>query len=206
MTKPHLDALATIIADVVAPAADEVDRAGAFPRAAVTALGEAGLLGLISSAEVGGGGQSLAGAAPVIEQLARACGSTAMVVLMHYAATAIIEAHGPTDVREEIAAGRCLATLAFSEVGSRSHFWAPMSTATPPTTARRLRPARRPQELGDGGRRGRRLRVVEPAGGGRRAHDHVAGALRRPRAEGRRPVRRPGPAGQRLPAGRRPRA
>ena len=54
---------------------------------------------------------------------------------MHYAATAIIEAHGPTDVREAIAAGRHLTTLAFSEVGSRSHFWAPVSTATPPTTA-----------------------------------------------------------------------
>ncbi len=129
MTKPHLEALSTIVADVVAPAADEIDRSGTFPRAAVSALGEAGLLGLASSRDVGGGGQSFAGAAPVIEELARACGSTAMVVLMHYAATAIIEVHGPRDVREEIAAGRCLATLAFSEVGSRSHFWAPVSTA-----------------------------------------------------------------------------
>ena len=129
MPKPHLEALTAIVADVVTPAADEVDRAGSFPRASITALGESGLLGLVSSSEVGGGGQSLLGAVPVIEQLAAACGSTAMVVLMHYAATAIIEAHGPRDVREEIAAGRCLTTLAFSEVGSRSHFWAPMSSA-----------------------------------------------------------------------------
>jgi alkylation response protein AidB-like acyl-CoA dehydrogenase len=48
---------------------------------------------------------------------------------MHYAATAVIEAHGPRTVREEIAAGRHLSTLAFSENGSRSHFWAPVSTA-----------------------------------------------------------------------------
>jgi alkylation response protein AidB-like acyl-CoA dehydrogenase len=33
-------------------------------------------------------------------------------------------------VRKAIAAGRHLTTLAFSEVGSRSHFWAPLSTAT----------------------------------------------------------------------------
>jgi alkylation response protein AidB-like acyl-CoA dehydrogenase len=65
----------------------------------------------------------------VIEQLAAACGSTAMVVLMHYAATAAIEAHGPTATREAIGGGRHLSTLAFSEVGSRSHFWAPQSTA-----------------------------------------------------------------------------
>jgi alkylation response protein AidB-like acyl-CoA dehydrogenase len=130
MPNPHLDALATVIAEVVAPAADEIDRSGAFPRAAVSALGEAGLLGLASSADVGGGGQGFAGVAPVIERLAATCGSTAMVVLMHYAATAMVEAHGPTDVRRAIAAGRCLATLAVSEVGSRSHFWAPLSTAT----------------------------------------------------------------------------
>jgi alkylation response protein AidB-like acyl-CoA dehydrogenase len=42
----------------------------------------------------------------------------------------VIERHGPRDVREAIAAGRHLTTLAFSEQGSRSHFWAPVSTAT----------------------------------------------------------------------------
>jgi isovaleryl-CoA dehydrogenase len=130
MSPSHLNDLATVIADVVAPAADEVDRSGAFPRAAVDALGEAGLLGLVSAPEVGGGGQGFSGAAPVIEALARECGSTAMVVLMHYAATAIIEADGPMQTREAIAAGRCLTTLAFSEVGSRSHFWAPGGSAT----------------------------------------------------------------------------
>jgi alkylation response protein AidB-like acyl-CoA dehydrogenase len=52
-----------------------------------------------------------------------------MVLCMHYAATAVIEAHGARSVREDIAAGRHLSTLAFSESGSRSHFWAPVSTA-----------------------------------------------------------------------------
>ncbi|MEA2684978.1 MAG: hypothetical protein QOE93_173, partial [Actinomycetota bacterium] len=129
MPQSPLDSLASIVADVVAPAAEEVDRTGAFPRAAVTALGEAGLLGLASSPDVGGGGLAYSGVAPMIEQLAAACGSTAMVVLMHYAATALVEAAGPRDVREAIAGGRGLATLAFSEVGSRSHFWAPLGTA-----------------------------------------------------------------------------
>jgi alkylation response protein AidB-like acyl-CoA dehydrogenase len=38
--------------------------------------------------------------------------------------------HGPREVRQAIAEGRHLSTLAFSEAGSRSHFWAPLSTAS----------------------------------------------------------------------------
>jgi isovaleryl-CoA dehydrogenase len=79
--------------------------------------------------DVGGRGGSLGDAARVVRRLAQACGSTAMVVCMHYSATAVIEAHGPEDVRRAIAAGDHLSTLAFSEAGSRSHFWAPLSTA-----------------------------------------------------------------------------
>jgi alkylation response protein AidB-like acyl-CoA dehydrogenase len=130
MVAPYLDALAPVLSQVVEPAAVRVDREGAFPRAAVDALGRAGLLGLVSAREVGGGGEGLRAATEVVERLAGACGSTAMVVCMHYAATAVIEAHGPRPVREAIAAGRHLSTLAFSESGSRSHFWAPVSTAT----------------------------------------------------------------------------
>ena len=126
----HLDALQRVITDVVAPAASSIDETGAFPRPAITALGQAGLLGLTAGPEVGGGGAGLREAAAVIEALAGVCGSTAMVVLMHYAATAAVEAHGPKEIRQAIAAGSHLTTLAFSEVGSRSEFWTPVSTAT----------------------------------------------------------------------------
>ena len=127
---PHLAALAPVVADVVAPMAADVDRHGIYPRAALDALGDTGLLGLVSSREVGGMGGGSRAAATVVRELARNCASTAMVVLMHYAATAVLEAHGPREVREAIAAGRYVATLAFSEAGSRSHFWVPTSTAT----------------------------------------------------------------------------
>jgi alkylation response protein AidB-like acyl-CoA dehydrogenase len=124
------ETVAEVARDVVEPAAARVDADGTFPRGAVTALGETGLLGLVSAAEVGGAGEGLRAATLVVERLARACGSTAMVMCMHYAATAVIEAHAQTGVREAVAAGRHLSTLAFSESGSRSHFWAPLSTAT----------------------------------------------------------------------------
>ncbi|MBO0683577.1 MAG: acyl-CoA/acyl-ACP dehydrogenase [Candidatus Dormibacteraeota bacterium] len=108
----------------------EVDASGRFPRLSVDALSEAGLLGLTSAPEVGGRGEGMRAAATVVERLARACASSAMVTLMHYCAAAVVEAHGPEEVRREIAAGRHLSTLAFSEVGSRSHFWAPLGTAS----------------------------------------------------------------------------
>ncbi len=126
----YRDVLQAVVAEEVRPHAAAVDRSGQYPRSAVTALGAAGLLGLTSARQVGGAGLGLDAAAEVVETLAGVCGSTAMVVLMHYAAVAAVEQHGPEDVRREISAGRHLTTLAFSEYGSRSHFWAPQSTAT----------------------------------------------------------------------------
>jgi len=127
---PVLDVLEEIIEKTVEPAAADVDATGAFPRAAVSALGTAGLLGLMSATDVGGKGAGLGDAAAVVRRLASSCGSTAMVACMHYSAVAAIEQLGPKDVREAIAAGEHLSTLAFSETGSRSQFWAPLSTAT----------------------------------------------------------------------------
>jgi len=117
------------IAAAIAAAAPATDK-GAFPSQTLRALGEAGFLGLTSSREVGGQGLGMDAAAFVVERIARECGSTAMVVCMHYAATAVIEQFGPLDVRKAIAAGNHLSTLAFSEPGSRSQFWAPLGTAT----------------------------------------------------------------------------
>src|SRR5207237_1397141 len=71
--------------------------------------------------------------AAVIATLAEADASAAMVYLMHMCATATIAAARPDALVEQtlkdISAGRHLTTLAFSEAGSRSHFWAPVSRA-----------------------------------------------------------------------------
>ncbi len=123
------DALERVITDVVAPDAERVDTQGTFPSASIGALGDAGLLGLTSAAAIGGGGGNLAAAAHVVERLAASCGSTAMIMMMHYTATVAIEAYGPEEVRRAIASGGHLSTLAFSEAGSRSHLWATQSTA-----------------------------------------------------------------------------
>jgi len=110
--------------------ATAVDRQGRFPQEVVEALRVEGLLGLISATSVGGKGEGLRAAALVVEALARACGSAAMVTCMHYAGALVIEKFSDEATRRELAAGRHLSTLAFSEAGSRSMFWAPTSTAT----------------------------------------------------------------------------
>ena len=129
-TQIYAEAIQKVIAEVIAPSAAEIDGSAKFPRAAITALSQAGLLGLISAKEVGGMGEGVAAASDVVEKIAQVCGSTAMVVCMHYCGTAVIEKFGGTQIRKDIAAGKHLTTLAFSEMGSRSHFWAPVGTAT----------------------------------------------------------------------------
>lgn len=126
---PFQEAADAVARSVVRQNAVAVDREAAFPTASIDALREAGLLGLISAKEVGGLGQGPRAAALVVERLGRECASTAMVLCMHYVGTAVLEAHGPEAPRKENAAGEHLLTLAFSESGSRSHFWAPVSTA-----------------------------------------------------------------------------
>ena len=125
----YLDALKRVIEEVVTPGAASVDADGAFPRAQLDALGAAGILALTVPAAYGGGGAGLREAAVVVRELGSVCGSTAMVVAMHYAAVAGLVAAEDKDTLVAIAGGTHLSTLAFSEAGSRSHFWAPMSTA-----------------------------------------------------------------------------
>jgi alkylation response protein AidB-like acyl-CoA dehydrogenase len=122
-------ALERVCSDVIAKEAPSVDRGGSFPSESLDALAKAGLLGAISSPESGGSGLGLAGAARIVGRVAEECGSTAMVLTMHYCGAAVLEAHAPEDVRRNAASGRHLSTLALSEAGSRSHFWAPASTA-----------------------------------------------------------------------------
>jgi len=118
---------------ILAPAAAQNDKAGKFSEEAIQSLGETGLLGLMLPADVGGAGLGPRTFAAVIATLAEADASVAMVYLMHMLGTTAVASARPSSadalatVLSEIAAGRHLSTLAFSEAGSRSHFWAPVS-------------------------------------------------------------------------------
>ena len=113
--------------------AEQVDTDGVFPTEAVEELRVGGLMGLILPVEVGGSGAGPVEFTEVVSELAAACGSTAMIYLMHSAAAVTVAAAPPValpGLLADMASGAALGTLAFSERGSRSHFWAPVSTAT----------------------------------------------------------------------------
>jgi alkylation response protein AidB-like acyl-CoA dehydrogenase len=122
------------IADrILAPAARQNDKEGRFSAEAIAALGPAGLLGIMLPADVGGAGLGPRTLAAVVATFAEADASAAMVYLMHVCATATIasarEGAAVAQTLKDISAGKHLTTLAFSEAGSRSHFWAPISRA-----------------------------------------------------------------------------
>jgi len=114
---------------IIAEHAPSVDRDGAFPAQSIDALKTYGLLGALSSSDSGGLGLGLDGAVRIVRRVAEECGSTAMILAMHYGGVAVLEAYAPEAVKRDAASGAHLSTLAFSESGSRSHFWAPVSTA-----------------------------------------------------------------------------
>jgi alkylation response protein AidB-like acyl-CoA dehydrogenase len=125
------DAAAVADATIKSQAA-QVDADAAFPHQSIAALGDAGLLGLTIPAAYGGLGHGIRTMAATIDTVAQRCSSTAMVYLMHLCGVACY-ATAPDkteNLLREAATGRHLSTLAFSEQGSRSHFWAPVSRVT----------------------------------------------------------------------------
>jgi len=114
--------------------AADVDTRGRFPEESVAALAKEGLFGLCVDKAHGGLAQGPGAFCAVVEELATACGSSAMVYVMHVTAAQAIASSrtlaGKDDLLKSVAGGRHLSTLAFSEKGSRSHFWAPVSTLT----------------------------------------------------------------------------
>ena len=115
----------------IAPHADRVDAGSSFPTDAVGALGREGFMGLTIPPDFGGMGQGLRVACAVLEEISQRCASTGMVYLMHLCGVACYNA-APDRAGEQlraVARGDHLSTLAWSERGSRSHFWAPVSQA-----------------------------------------------------------------------------
>jgi alkylation response protein AidB-like acyl-CoA dehydrogenase len=121
----------------IAGRAGRVDREARFPRESVDELAAAGALGLAVPEPFGGAGARPAEVAEAIEGVAGACASTGMVLVMHVVAIQTLaagvadgDADGPRHAALAAAGrGEHLSTLAYSERGSRGHFWAQVSRA-----------------------------------------------------------------------------
>ena len=123
-------ALEQICTETVAPDAPNVDQHGAFPDRALKALRTAGLLGAVSAPEVGGLGLGFRGAAAIVGRLAQECAldrDGGLHALLRHGRPRSLRRRATSE--RAAASGAHLSTLAFSEAGSRSHFWAPVSTA-----------------------------------------------------------------------------
>ena len=112
--------------------AEALDRDVAASRGALTALGAAGLLGVATAAEFGGGGAGPIGLVLCVEEIGRNSASVATVAVNHMAVMSMI-ATGATDAQKEewlphLASGEQLAAFGIDETRSILHD--PAATAT----------------------------------------------------------------------------
>ncbi|WP_428262078.1 acyl-CoA dehydrogenase family protein [Haliangium sp.] len=113
--------------EVLAPSAEEVDRSGRFPTENFEALAKAGILGMIVPEEYGGAGAGVMTTAVVMEELARACPSTAVMLNMHISglmvAIAMADEEQKAKFIQPVATEGQLWGFAMSERGSGSRIW-----------------------------------------------------------------------------------
>lgn len=72
-----------VVADVIAPRAEEVDESGRYPEDNIKILGELGLMGLTIPEEYGGTKVDTSTYVMVVEELGKGCGSTASIMNIH---------------------------------------------------------------------------------------------------------------------------
>lgn len=89
----QLAALKAIATEVAAPNAADVDAQGRFPSETLAALKKAKLLSAPVPKELGGAGCGMRDLAALCSALAQACGSSAMVLAMHYIQVACLARH-----------------------------------------------------------------------------------------------------------------
>jgi acyl-CoA dehydrogenase len=125
-----------IAADVAGPVATDVDRDARFPSEGIEALRAAGALSAGVPESLGGGGCSLEAVARCCFELARGCGSTAMVFAMHQIQVITISRHMETGGWHEgylrdLAREQRLVASVTSEVGTGGDMSRSIAAVTP---------------------------------------------------------------------------
>lgn len=109
----------------IAPSATERDGNGEFPRECLRSLGEAGLMGAIIAEAQGGSGIGRSVFASIVQELAGACASTALVYISHSIVAKALELFGSEGSKKKwlpgMATGQILGAFAVHEPGSGSN-------------------------------------------------------------------------------------
>ena len=112
---------ARVAREVAAATADEVDRQARFPHETIDALRDAGVLGTLVPADLGGEGGTLAQACATVQAVARQCASSGMILAMHHLQVACLDRHGRSGPLREllgrVATERLLLASATTEAG-----------------------------------------------------------------------------------------
>ena len=119
----RLARLESIAREVAAPNAGDVDTRSRFPQETLDALKAAGLLAAPVPKDLGGAGCGVVELAELCSTLAKACGSSAMVLAMHYVQVACLVRHTADTERfrgflEELAERQYLLASMTSENGT----------------------------------------------------------------------------------------
>ena len=119
----------------IRPVASHVDRTGEFPKATVAKMAGLGLLGMAIPQEYEGAGLDTMALAVAIEEVARVCGSHALIMAAHNSlCTGTIWLAGNEDQRRryipDLASGRKMGAWALTEPTSGSDAAAMRTTAT----------------------------------------------------------------------------
>ncbi|AUX41301.1 acyl-CoA dehydrogenase [Sorangium cellulosum] len=126
------ESVRAIVAAVIAPNAERIDREGIFPRENLAALGREGWNGVLLPKELGGLDLGHAGFAVAAEEIGRVCASTALVYVMHTGAAQTIALYGNDDQKERWlrpARQGLIGTYSTSEKASGGHWWFNFSEA-----------------------------------------------------------------------------
>ncbi|HMG26695.1 MAG TPA: acyl-CoA dehydrogenase family protein [Acidimicrobiia bacterium] len=108
----------------IAPHAAEADEREAYPQASMAALRDSGFVRALYPAEHGGDAGDLLTAALVIEEVARACGSSALTALVTRTGVTALMVHGTPELRDRVlppvVAGEQQASYCLSEPNAGS--------------------------------------------------------------------------------------
>jgi len=133
--RDFLDGIRQVVQGVVAPRAADIDRSGEYPWDVRRALGEADILSLPFEPEYGGTGTGTLMLQMAVEEIAKACASSALILMVHELGTLPIQLFGTDEQKQRFlprcASGEWSPAFALSEPEAGSDPASMRTTAVP---------------------------------------------------------------------------